>query len=231
MPIVFGFFMCALALAFASGWWLIWPILADSQMPNAGGRKRLAAAILFILPLSGLAIYLLLGAPNQPDAPLAPRLAGQLENLPSPALMARLEGRLRTHPDDVAGWRLLARLRAASAMPDLAGDAWRRVAALNDDDAEAFAGLAQALIASDDGVISQAAIFWLDKTLQLAPNNITAQFWRGMAWQQQGQTAKAQQIWQALRGELADNLPLAKILDENLAQTQTQAQAESEATK
>ena len=212
-----GFWFFALALAFASGWWLIMPLIGGAQ--PALRHKQLAKQLAFILsivPLAGLVIYLFLGAPHQPDAPLAPRLAGKLENLPSGAIMVRLEERLRHQPDDTQGWRLLARLRAASSMPALAGDAWRRVIDLKGDDAEAFAGLAQALIAQEGGVIPEAAIFWLDKTLQLEPDNLTAQFWRGMAWQQQGQTAKAQQIWKALRGGLSDNLPLAKVLDENL---------------
>ena len=147
--------------------------------------------------------------------PLAPRLTGPIEELPSGAILVRLEQKLKTNPNDAEGWRLLARLRNSLGDYEGAGDAWRRVIELQES-GEAFVGLATALIEQDDGLISDAALFWIDKALTANPENIAARFWRGAAWQQQGETEKARAQWLALRAQLPKNIPFAAMLDEQL---------------
>ena len=85
------------------GYWLSAPLLREAD-------RRAALSVLGIVPLLALGIYLYLGNPDMPDAPLAPRLAGDLEDLPPAAILARLENELRARPEDAEGWRLLARL-------------------------------------------------------------------------------------------------------------------------
>lgn len=204
-----AFWLISGALACGLAWWLSRPLQAT--------HKKLASGVLLAVPLIGLGGYLLLGSPNQPDAPLAPRLEGELTQLPTGAVLAKLEQRLREAPDDREGWRLLARLRSSLGAHDRAADAWRRVVDLGADDAEPRVGLARALIEQDGGVISDAAVFWLDEALKIEDGNLSAQFWRGLAWQQQGEPEQARRVWQALRQRLPDAVPFAKMLDAQLA--------------
>ena len=200
--------ICGIAAA-ALGYWLSAPLRADKD-------KRPALAVLAGVPLLALAAYLYLGNPAMPDAPLAPRLAGSLEQLPPAAVLARLEDELRQRPNDAQGWRLLARLHATTGNHPKAADSWQRLLDLDTDDVEAQTGLAIALIEQDGGVVAEAAVALLDRALAAEPDNLAALFWRAEAWAQQERSDKARSLWQRLRDGLADDAPLAKMLAKRL---------------
>jgi cytochrome c-type biogenesis protein CcmH len=121
-----------------------------------------------------------------PDAPLAARLAGPVENLPPDAVRARLEAELRARPNDAQGWRLLARLHQGVGDHAKAADAWQRLIALGETDAEALTGLAVALIEQDGGVVSSAAFELLERVRAAEPENLQAGFWYAIALRQRG---------------------------------------------
>lgn len=196
-------------VAAALGYWLAAPLLRDSN-------KRTALGVLGTVPLLTLGVYLYLGNPGLPDAPLAPRLAGSLEDLPPAAVLARLENELRARPDDTEGWRLLARLHTTTGNHPKAADSWQRLLELRGQDVEAQTGLAAALIEQDGGVVSDAAVDLLDRALAQEPENLAALFWRAEAWAQQERPDEARALWQRLRSGLSDDAPLAKMLDKRL---------------
>lgn len=191
------------------GYWLSAPLLREAD-------KRAALSVLGMVPLLALGIYLYLGNPMMPDAPLAPRLAGHLEDLPPAAILARLENELRERPDDVEGWRLLARLHTTTGNHPKAADSWQRLLDLRGQDVEAQVGLAAALIEQDGGVVSEGAVDLLDRALAQEPDNLAALFWRAEAWAQQERPEQARRLWQRLRSGLDDAAPLAKMLDKRL---------------
>ena len=191
------------------GYWLSAPLLRETD-------RRSALPVLGIVPLLALGIYLYLGNPDMPDAPLASRLAGDLEDLPPAAILARLENELRARPEDTEGWRLLARLHTTTGNYPKAADSWQRLLELQGQDVEAQVGLAVALIEQDGGVVSEGAVDLLERALAQEPDNLAALFWRAEAWAQQDRTDKARALWQRLRERLNDEAPLAKILDQRL---------------
>lgn len=196
-------------VAAGSGYWLSAPLLREAD-------KRAALSVLGMVPLLALGIYLYLGNPMMPDAPLAPRLAGNLEDLPPAAILARLENELRERPNDVEGWRLLARLHATTGNHPKAADSWQRLLDLRGKDVEAQVGLAAALIEQDGGVVSEGAVDLLDRALAQEPDNLAALFWRAEAWAQQERPEQARRLWQRLRSALDDAAPLAEMLDKRL---------------
>lgn len=191
------------------GYWLSAPLLREAD-------RRAALSVLGIVPLLALGIYLYLGNPDMPDAPLAPRLTGDLEDLPPAAILARLENELRARPEDAEGWRLLARLHTTIGNHTKAADSWQRLLELQGQDVEAQVGLAVALIEQDGGVVSEGAVDLLDRALAEEPDNLAALFWRAEAWAQQDRTDEARALWQRLRARLNDEAPLAKMLDQRL---------------
>lgn len=203
-----GILACGLA------YWLARPLLAEAK-PH---RFMSVFGVLAGVPLLALGTYLYLGNPTMPDTPLSPRLAGELQDLPPAAILARLENELRQRPNDEKGWRLLARLRATLGEHDKAADSWQRLLDLNAGDSEAQIGLAVALIEQQGGVVNEVAVALLDAALAVDSNNVQAQFWRAEAWVQQGRKDKARFLWQRLRADLPDAVPLAKILDRRLSQ-------------
>lgn len=194
-------------------WYLVAPL-------RAAGSRRVASGLLVGFPLLAVLFYLALGRPDLPDAPLAARLAGPVENLPPDAVLARLEAELRARPNDAQGWRLLARLRQGVGDHAKAADAWQRLIALGEDDTqvdtEALTGLAVALIEQDGGVVSPAAFELLERVLAVAPENLQAGFWYAIALRQQGAKEEARTAFIALRAGLPDGLPLAAMLEREI---------------
>jgi cytochrome c-type biogenesis protein CcmH len=204
------FWIVTALLAMAVGLWLAAPLKDAPQ-------KRAALTIVGFIPLFALAVYLLIGAPDEPDQPLAPRMQGKLEDLPPAAILARLEMQLRETPNDPQGWRLMARLRMTVGDYPKAGDAWQRLLDLQPQDGEARLGLAQALIEQDGGVVPPVAVQLLDEALALMPDNASALFWRAEAHHQLGEKSQAKTLWRILRAKMPDGTPLARALDKRLA--------------
>jgi cytochrome c-type biogenesis protein CcmH len=190
-------------------WYMVVPLRAD------GGRWR-PSALLVGFPLLAVLFYLALGRPDMPDAPLAARLAGPVENLPPDAVRARLEAELRARPNDAQGWRLLARLHQGVGDHAKAADAWQRLIALGETDAEALTGLAVALIEQDGGVVSSAAFELLERVRAAEPENLQAGFWYAIALRQQGAIEEARAAFVALRAAIPDGVPLAAMLEREI---------------
>ena len=207
------FWSTAAVLAMGTVWYLVAPL-------RAAGSRRVASGLLVGFPLLAVLFYLALGRPDLPDAPLAARLAGPVENLPPDAVRARLEAELRARPNDAQGWRLLARLRQGVGDHAKAADAWQRLIALGEDDTqvdtEALTGLAVALIEQDGGVVSPAAFELLERVRAVAPENLQAGFWYAIALRQQGAREEARAAFIALRAGLPDGLPLAAMLEREI---------------
>ncbi|CAI8425304.1 MAG: Uncharacterised protein [Rhodobiaceae bacterium UBA7378] len=196
-------------LAVGTIWYLVGPV-------RATGRRRFATAMLMGFPLLAIVIYLVMGRADMPDQPLQARLAGPVESLPPAAVKARLEAELRQRSDDPRGWRLLARLRGSVGDHAKAADAWQRLIALGENDAEAYTGLAVALIEQDGGVVSAAAFDILKMARDADATNMQAGFWTAIALRQQGADDEARAAFIALRKNLPDALPLAAMLDREI---------------
>jgi cytochrome c-type biogenesis protein CcmH len=190
-------------------WYMVVPLRAD-------GGRWIPSALLVGFPLLVVLFYLALGRPDMPDAPLAARVAGPVENLPPDAVRARLEAELRARPNDAQGWRLLARLRQGVGDHAKAADAWQRLIALGETDAEALTGLAVALIEQDGGVVSSAAFELLERVRAAEPENLQAGFWYAIALRQQGAIEEARAAFVALRAAIPDGVPLAAMLEREI---------------
>ena len=203
------FWSAAAVLAMGTVWYMVAPLRAD-------GGRWIPSALLVGFPLLAMLFYLALGRPDMPDAPLAARLAGPVENLPPDAVRARLEAELRARPNDAQGWRLLARLRQGVGDHAKAADAWQRLIALGETDAEALTGLAVALIEQDGGVVSSAAFELLERVRAAEPENLQAGFWYAIALRQQGAIEEARAAFVALRAAIPDGVPLAAMLEREI---------------
>ena len=203
------FWSAAAVLAMGTVWYMVVPLRAD-------GGRWIPSALLVGFPLLAVLFYLALGRSDMPDAPLAARLAGPVENLPPDAVRARLEAELRARPNDAQGWRLLARLRQGVGDHAKAADAWQRLIALGETDAEALTGLAVALIEQDGGVVSSAAFELLERVRAAEPENLQAGFWYAIALRQQGAIEEARAAFVTLRAAIPDGVPLAAMLEREI---------------
>lgn len=164
-------------------------------------RRAAAAAGLLLLPLGATALYLALGSPTQPGAPLAARLKAIHQDNPIANLVAQAEAHLARNPDDVRGYAALAPVYLRLGRVNDAVNARRNILALAGENAARQADLGEALTAAANGIVTKDAKAAFERALALDPKESKARFYTGVAAQQDGKFDEAAGIW---RGMIAD---------------------------
>lgn len=197
-----------------------------------GGRGRLfLVAIVGLLPLCVLATYLTMGSPGLPGQPYAERLEKPLDQLPVEGLVARLEEQLKQEPDDAAGWRLIAPVYMQLGRYSDAINAFGTVMQLEGRDADALAGLGEALTLASEGMVPPPARQAFEAALREDPAHARARFYLALAKAQRGDIAGALADWQALLAEAPEGAPWVAAVEaqiqaaENILAAQTPSTA------
>lgn len=193
---------------------------------RAGRGKILLTAIAGVLPLCVLATYLAMGSPGLPGQPYAERLEQPLDQLPVEGLVARLEEQLKREPDDAMGWRLIAPVYMQLGRYSDAINAFGTVMQLEGRDADALAGLGEALTLSGDGMVPPPARQAFEAALGEDPTHARARFYLALAKAQRGDIADALADWKVLLAEAPKGAPWAAAVEaqiraaENILATQ-----------
>lgn len=193
---------------------------------RAGRGKILLTAIAGVLPLCVLATYLAMGSPGLPGQPYAERLEKPLDQLPVEGLVARLEEQLKQEPDDATGWRLIAPIYMQLGRYSDAINAFGTVMQLEGRDADALAGLGEALTLSGDGMVPPPARQAFEAALGEDPAHPRARFYLALAKAQRGDIADALADWKVLLAEAPEGAPWVAAVEaqvraaENILATQ-----------
>jgi cytochrome c-type biogenesis protein CcmH len=193
---------------------------AAAPEPAAGAslRRRVAAATALVaLPLLGATLYLTLGSPGLPGQPLASRASEPLQSRSLDALVAQVEAHLEKNPEDGRGWEVIAPVYMRYGRYEDAVKARRNALRLSGPSAEREADLGEALMAAANGVVTDEAKAAFDRARARDPNNLKSQFFLGVAAQQDGQGAKAAEIWQGMLKDAPANSPWVGMVREALA--------------
>jgi cytochrome c-type biogenesis protein CcmH len=176
---------------------------SEKQKGDSRFAVRLAAcgALLFV-PAFALGLYSVLGHPDLPDQPLAARLETPVENLDLKSAIARIETHLAAHPDDGRGYEVLAPAYLKIGRIDDAVRAYESALRLLGESAQRRARYGEALVVSANGIVTEAARLTFEKALSIDPALPMARFYLGIAAEQEGDKARALDIWNKL---LADS--------------------------
>lgn len=196
---------------------------AKSEGPATGAaplwrRRATAVAALVLVPAGAAALYLSLGSPHLPGEPLAARLAAAQQNAPIVDLVAQVEKHLARNPDDPRGYEVLAPVYIRLGRFNDAVNARRRVIALSGENAERQAELGQALTAAANGVVTAEAKTAFARALFLDPDDYKAQFFIGIAAQQDGKADEAAAIWRGLVAKAPASAPWVPSVQQALAE-------------
>lgn len=187
-----------------------------SQPVGKSGRMPLRLAPIAAVPVVAALIYLVYGSPWLPDQPFARRVAAAPGAAQITELIAKVEARLKDHPDDAEGWEVLAPVyRRFERFPE-AAEAYRRAIALRGPSTNRLWGLAEALIAGNDGLVSPEARATLEKVVAAEPGKLDARFWLAAAKEQDGQRAAAVADYTAVLAELPPGTGLGKAVQARL---------------
>ena len=185
--------------------------------PQAALRRRRAAAVvaLVLVPLIAGSIDLLRGAPQLPGAPRAERIQAHDESVQ--ALIAKVEAHLEQNPNDVRGWEVLAPVYLRLGRVDEAVKARRNALRLGGETAQRQADLGEALVAASNGIVTTDAKQAFDRAIALEPGDPRSRFYLGLVAQQDGDSRKATEIWQALLKDAPADAPWIPAVKQALA--------------
>jgi cytochrome c-type biogenesis protein CcmH len=182
---------------------------AEALAPGSPRRRRVAAlAILVCVPAISLGVYLSLGQPETPDAPLAQRKADPSSPEAIQFAIAKIEARLAAKPDDQRGWEVLAPVYMRLGRFDDAVGAYKQLLRLKgENDPNLLSAYGEALLAAANGVVTSEAHAVFDAALKIDPRTPMARFYSGLAAEQDGDVAKARAIYEELEPKAKGEAP------------------------
>jgi cytochrome c-type biogenesis protein CcmH len=180
-------------------------------------RRFIAGAALLALPFGAVAFYLAIGFPSLPDQPLAARNNGP-DGRSLAALVAHVEDRLERNPQDGRGWEVIGPVYMRLNRFDDAVRARRNALRILGPSVAREGDLGEALAAAANGIVTAEAKAAFDRALALDARDPRANFFVGLAAQQDGKNAEAAAIWHDLLARAPADAPWAHVVRESLAQ-------------
>lgn len=195
-------------------------LLAAGRRPREAGLQvsrtgRLAAmALIGLIPLGAGAIYLALGAPDQPAQPFASRQPVAAPALPAgthegmASRIAALETRLAEDPSDLAGQALLARSYAAVGDFERALATYARANQLAEGRDRRLAGeYAEAMVMAADGMVTDDALSIFIRIAEDHPDDPQSRYYLALHAAQNGATADAVAALRSLEADTPADAP------------------------
>lgn len=187
--------------------------------PTSNLKWRRAAAVLALagLPLVAAGVYMPLGSPRLQDFPLAQRergsgMAQSLENL-----VVQVEQHLEKNPTDGRGWNVLAPVLERLGRFDDAVRAYRNSLTYNGESAERRSDLGEAISAAAGGVVTAEAKAEFERAHALNADDPKANYFLGLAAEQDGRKDDAAKIWRALLAKAPADAPWRGLVQSSLA--------------
>lgn len=190
---------------------------AEKEPAPATPRRHLSAQafVIVLLPLIGIGLYLRTGDPGLPSQPLEARLERPGNDIG--ILIAKTENHLMQHPDDGTGWDLLAPIYLRNMRPDDAADAFRKAIRFLGPSAGRYGGLGEALVTSNNGLVTSEAKDSFQKALKLDSNDARSEFYLALALGQEGRSLEALAAFKALAASSAPDAPWQPIVARQIA--------------
>tara|TARA_R110000744_G_scaffold81873_3_gene160863 strand:- start:820 stop:2121 length:1302 start_codon:yes stop_codon:yes gene_type:complete len=134
-----------------------------------------------------------------------------------------LRTKLTSSEDDAIGWTLLGRVYVATNRVESAMDAFERALEIEPDNLETLASYSQVLLmVNQESYLAQAKVY-LNRILELDPQNTGALGMLAMAATQQGDTELAIETWQRLKTFVPKEAPIYQSIEAQIAQLEENA--------
>lgn len=188
---------------------------------EAGGslwRRRVAALVALVaVPMIAAGLYIKWGSPNLPGAPLAARLDASPDQRSIESMVAQVEAHLERNPDDGRGWDVVAPVYMRMGRYNDAVRARANALRLLGASADREADLGEAMVAAGNSIVTADAKASFERALKIDPNHLKAQYFVGLAAEQDGRPAEAAQIWRAMLTRAPADAPFRPLVQQSLA--------------
>lgn len=197
------------------------PVSEPKVQLKSSLKWRRAAAVLALvgLPVVAIGVYMPLGSPLLRDFPLAQRerasgsgMAQSLENL-----VVQVEQHLEKNPTDGRGWSVLAPVLERLGRFDDAVRAYRNSLTYNGESAERRSDLGEAIVAAASGVVTAEGKAEFERAHALNADDPKANYFLGLAAEQDGRKDDAATIWRALLAKAPADAPWRALVQTSLA--------------
>ena len=190
---------------------------ADAGGADSRWARRAAAVIaLVFIPGVTLGLYAYTGASDYPDQPLEARLKAPLTGNDINVALARIEKHLADEPGDARGWEIVAPVYLRLGRPRDAARAWQQVIKLNGVTADRASSFGEALVYAEEGKVTPQARAAFENALKADEKEPRARFFLGVAAEQDGDAARAIDIWTRLLNDSPADAPFAPAVRERI---------------
>jgi cytochrome c-type biogenesis protein CcmH len=176
-----------------------------------------AIAVLIFVPAVSLSLYATIGHPELPDDPLSARLDAPPARMDLAVAIAKIEAHLAQHPDDGRGYEVLAPVYLRMGRGRDAVHAAQEALRLLGPTAERQELYGEALVGAANGVVTAEAKQSFGAAAAKASSATKPRFFLGLAAAQEGDSAKAREIWGKLVAEAPAGALWAQALRERMA--------------
>jgi cytochrome c-type biogenesis protein CcmH len=188
-------------------------------------RRRIAALVaLVLLPAFAGGLYLTLGSPGQPGAPLSARVVPPAQQSIE-SMVAQVEAHLERNPEDGRGWEVIAPVYMRMGRFNDAVRARGNIRRILGATAEREADFGEAMVGAANGIVTADAKAAFERAAALDANDVKAQFFLGLAAEQDGKTEDAARIWRNLLARAPASAPYRPIVQQSLARVDPNAPA------
>lgn len=178
---------------------------AGAGEPRPAANRIIALLTVAAIPAIALPLYLVVGQPDMPDAPLAERLAATPAASNVADMVGRVEKHLAANPGDLSGWRVIAPIYARMGRLDDAVKAWGKLVAAGEADAEMLENYGAGLVETNDGIVSVEAQSILARAVAADADRARARFYYAEGLRQSGSFDEAlRQVDELMRRSPAD---------------------------
>lgn len=170
----------------------------DVRGASGAVTRWVALAVVLLVPAGALGLYMQIGAPNMPDAPLDARLSADPAKMDMATILAKLERTVAADPKDGRGWALLARLYSRMGRPEDSAEAFRKEIALLGPSEERLSGLGEDETVAANGHVTPAALGHFELAAKLDAKSPRARYYLGLAAEQGGDKTRAVSVWKGI---------------------------------
>ena len=181
-----------------------------------GPSRKMAIAILVLLPIFGLLGYGILGNPTALD-PVQTAAPQEMTPEKINEMVASLAEKLKADPDNIPGWLMLARSYKSMGRYAEAVDAYSHAEKGIGDDPDQLASYAETIAMANGKGITGKAIQLIEQALKLNPNHGHSLFLAGAAAMEAGQNKKGIAYWEALLPQVEPGSEIDQMLQSGLA--------------
>ena len=187
------------------------PSAADGVAATHGPSRKMAVAILLLLPILGLLGYALLGNPKALD-PTQTAAPQQMTPEKINEMVSSLAAKLKANPDNMPGWLMLARSYKSMGRYSEAVEAYAKAEKAIGDDPDQLASYAETIAMANGKGITGKAVQLIERALKIDPKHGHSLFLAGAAAMEAGDAKKGIAYWEALLPQVEPGSEIDQML-------------------